>query len=166
MDSQPSFPPLPSLSEVLGTLRELGVSVPPGRATVTAYGDSAAMSADLLQLIISGKKRAGTALVWALEADEEPASEVGDLEIVLHFDGTPALLTRVTSGIVMPFNAVSAEYAAIEGEGDGSLEYWREAHWEFFSRECERIGLEPRVDMPVSCMTFELVEVIAEPRQR
>ena len=111
---------------------------------------------------------AGAVCASMIAADniEEPASEVGDLEIVLHFDGTPALLTRVTSSIVMPFNAVSAEYAAIEGEGDGSLEYWREAHWEFFSRECERIGLEPRVDMPVSCMTFELVEVIAEPRQR
>ena len=39
---------------------------------------------------------------------------------------------------VMPFEQVSAEFAAIEGEGDGSLAYWRQAHLEYFTRECER----------------------------
>jgi uncharacterized protein YhfF len=37
----------------------------------------------------------------------------------------------------------AAEYAAIEGDDDGSLEYWRHAHWAFFSRESKRIGRGP-----------------------
>jgi hypothetical protein len=47
--------------------------------------------------------------------------------------------------------------SAIEGEGDGSLEFWREGHWRFFSRACARIRREPTLDMPVVCTVFELL---------
>ena len=60
----------------------------------------------------------------------------------------------------MAFNAVSAEYAAIEGEGDGSLEYWRKGHWSLFSRECRRIGMQPTATMPVVCNVFEVLHVL------
>lgn len=63
----------------------------------------------------------------------------------------------------MPYNEVTAEYAAIEGEGDGSLEYWRSAHWAFFSRECKRIGREPVETMPVVCSVFELLSILSPP---
>ena len=52
--------------------------------------------------------------------------------------------------------------SAIEGEGDGWLEYWRTAHWAFFSRECERLGREPSERMPVVCSVFELISVIRD----
>ena len=58
---------------------------------------------------------------------------------------------------------VSAEYAAIEGEGDGSLAYWRDGHWRFFSRECKRIGKEPAQTMPVICNVFEVLHVLPMP---
>lgn len=58
--------------------------------------------------------------------------------------------------------ARSSGYAAREGEGDGSLAYWRESHWAFFSRECARIGREPAPDMPVVCAEFELLAVVDE----
>ncbi len=153
--------PLPELDAVLKQLRDRGVSIPAGNRTVTAYGDSPEMSAALLRLIASGQKRAGTALVWALEADEEQHSQPGDIEIVLEFDGTPAIVTRIVECEVVPFDTVTAAYAAIEGEGDGSLEYWRRTHWEFFGRECTRIGRVPSRQMPVLCAIFEVVEVIA-----
>jgi uncharacterized protein YhfF len=60
------------------------------------------------------------------------------------------------------FDQVTAEYAAIEGEGDGSLEYWRDAHWRFFSRECARLGREPTTDMLVVCAVFELLACAPE----
>lgn len=49
---------------------------------------------------------------------------------------------------------------SIEGEGDGSLEYWRKAHWAFFSRECKRIGRAPAESMPVVCSVFEVLRVL------
>lgn len=61
---------------------------------------------------------------------------------------------------VLPFNQVGAEYAALEGEGDGSLAYWRRAHWRFFSRECRRIGREPSEDMPLVCSALERLAAV------
>jgi uncharacterized protein YhfF len=58
---------------------------------------------------------------------------------------------------IVPFDSVSDSFAAIEGEGDKTLRYWREAHWRFFSRECQRIGREPDLQMPVVCERFKVV---------
>lgn len=85
---------------------------------------------------------------------------VGDIEVVIDHRQQPVLITRIVSVEQMPYSEVSAEYAAIEGEGDGSLAYWREGHWAFFSRECERIGREPSESMPVVCSVFELLRVL------
>ena len=57
----------------------------------------------------------------------------------------------------VPFEQVSEEFAATEGEGDGSLAFWRDAHWAAFSRELEGTGRSPRPDMPVVCERFEVV---------
>ena len=74
-----------------------------------------------------------------------------DIEIVVDHRNEPALITRITQVQVLPYGEVTAEYAAIEGEGDGSLAYWREAHWAFFSRECRRLGREPTLSkLPLS----------------
>lgn len=72
----------------------------------------------------------------------------------------PVLLTRLTQVSIVPFEAVDAEYAAIEGEGDGTLAYWRQGHWAYFTRECQRIGRQPSPDMPVICSVFELLAVV------
>ena len=72
----------------------------------------------------------------------------------------PALITRITSVAVVPYAEVTPEYAAIEGEGDGSLAYWRDAHWAFFSRECARIGRAPSEAMPVVCSVFEVLAIV------
>ena len=69
----------------------------------------------------------------------------------------PQCIIRTTSVDVVPFEQVSAEFAAAEGEGDRSLEYWREGHWHYFALELAEFGREPSVDMPVVCERFEVV---------
>ncbi len=154
------MPPPPTVESTLEKLRTLGVGLPPGPVRVDGYGDSPALSEALLALIRAGTKRAGTGLLWACEAEGQPLPAVGDVEIVVDHRGEPALITRLTRVEVVAFNAVTAEYAAIEGEGDGSLACWREAHWAFFSRECQRLGRQPSLDMPVVCSVFELLRVL------
>lgn len=151
---------LPLVAEVVAKLRARGIALPPGPVRVDGYGDSPELSASLLALIREGRKRAGTSLLWAIEAEGEAVPQVGQVEIVLDHQNQAALITRITQVQVVPYNQVTAEYAAIEGEGDGSLEYWRVAHWAFFSRECERIGREPTEAMPVVCSVFEVLNVI------
>lgn len=149
-----------TVEHVLAKLTARGISVPPGPLRVDAYGDSPELSAELLSLIKSGKKRAGTSLLWGVEVDGEALPRVGDLEIVLDHHNEPALLTRIVSVDIVAFKDVDATYAAIEGEGDGSLAYWREGHWAFFSRECARIGRTPSEDMPVVCSVFEVLRAL------
>ena len=101
-----------------------------------------------------------------MAVDGDPLPAVGDIEIVVDHLNAPALITRVTSVAVVPYSEVTPEYAAIEGEGDGSLAFWREAHWAFFSRECHRIGRTPSQDMPVVCSVFELLAVVSPAHRR
>jgi hypothetical protein len=53
--------------------------------------------------------------------------------------------------------ALAAEFAVSEGEGDRSLEYWREAQRRYFTRECQSAGREFTEDMPVVCERFRVV---------
>ena len=151
---------LPTADSLVAKLSALGITLPAGVVRVSAYGDSPALSEALLALIRSGHKRAGTGLLWAYEADGEPIPVIGEIEIVVDHHNEPAIVTRVTSVQVIPYAEVTAEYAAIEGEGDGSLAYWREAHWAFFSRECRRLGFKPNESMLVVCGVFEVLHVL------
>jgi uncharacterized protein YhfF len=151
---------LPSVVSLIQKLKLSGIALPPGPIRVDGYGDSEELSESLLALIRSGRKRAGTGLLWAYEYDGEEIAKAGDIEIVIDHLRQPALVTRITSAKVVRYDEVTAEYAAIEGEGDGSLEYWRKAHWAFFARECARIGREPAEFMPVVCSIFEVLNVV------
>ena len=157
--AQTSISPLPAPDAVVADLRARGIELPSGPVRIDAYGDSAALSASLLALV-AGRKRAGTSLRWAFDVDGVQLPRVGDIEIVVDHRRHPALITRITRVQVVPYREVTAEYAAIEGEGDGSLASWREAHWAFFSRECARIGRVPSEEMPVVCSVFEVVRVV------
>ncbi len=151
---------LPTVELLVAKLSALGITLPAGAVRVSAYGDSPALSEALLALIRLGRKRAGTGLLWAHEADGEAIPVFGEIEIVVDHRNEPAIVTRVTSVEVIPFAEVTAEYAAIEGEGDGSLAFWREAHWAFFSRECQRLGRAPTESMLVVCGVFEVLNAL------
>lgn len=152
----------PPLDAVLAHLAAKGVALPPGRVRLDTYGDSPELSRSLIERIIEGRKRAGTALLWSFEHEGEPLPEVGDIEIVLDHAGTPVLVTRLVRVEVLPFDGVDAEYAAIEGEGDGSLAHWRAVHQDCFARECASIGRVPDASMPVVCNVFELVATVPQ----
>jgi uncharacterized protein YhfF len=44
-----------------------------------------------------------------------------------------------------------------EGEGDGSLQYWRDAHTWYFGRVCEQLGGTLDDSTPVLCQRFRRV---------
>jgi hypothetical protein len=51
---------------------------------VDGYGDSDALSKELLALIRCGRKRAGTSLMWLHEHEKEPLPDVGEIDKALH----------------------------------------------------------------------------------
>ncbi len=153
---------LPSLETVIAKLRDLGIALPGDNVHLDTYGDSEAQSRELIELTCTGQKRAGTSLLWTHERDDEPIPRPGDIAIVLDHRNEPVLVTRPIQVDVVPYCDVTAEYAACEGEGDGSLDYWREVHWAFFSRECVRIGRTVDLSMPLVCCRFEVLTIVPE----
>ena len=121
------------------------------------FDDNAASANALAALVLARVKRATAGLVWSYEHAGVPLPQVGQLSVVTDFGGKPLGVIETIRVDVVPYDAVSAEFAATEGEGDGSLAYWRRAHWAYFGRECARIGRTPSFDMPVACERFELI---------
>jgi len=121
------------------------------------FDDNEQSADELALLVLSGTKRATAGLIWSFEAASVPLPKAGDLSVVTNWAKTPLCVIETMRVDVVAYDQVSAEFAATEGEGDGSLGYWREAHWAYFGRECQRIGRFPDPKMPVVCERFAVV---------
>ena len=122
----------------------------------SAFGGTAEVADELADLIVRGVKTATAGALWDYEAEDEPLPERGDLEIVLDGSGQPRALIMTTAVAVVPFDEVTAEHACGEGEGDRSLEHWRQVHENFFTTYATHDqAFSPT--MPVVCQTFELL---------
>jgi len=120
------------------------------------FGDSAQLSEELNALVISGRKSATASLLWEWEFEDETLPSIGQHDVLLSWSNVLVGVIRTTAICVLPFQEVTAEFAALEGEGDLSLKFWREAHWSFFGNVCNCIGREPSMDMSVVCQEFKL----------
>ncbi|WP_100754562.1 ASCH domain-containing protein [Vibrio salilacus] len=108
-------------------------------------------------LILRGEKRASCSLEYWYSHEGEPMPEVGHLQVVTNWDGKPVCIIELTSVNKCKYSDVTAEFAAEEGEGDKSLNWWREAHWKFFSLECDELGIKPTEDMLLVLERFRVV---------
>lgn len=108
-------------------------------------------------LVLKGEKRATCSLdVWYSEQGET-MPEVGHLMVVTNWDGEPICIVETTSVSKCKYNEVTAEFAALEGEGDKTLSWWKEAHWDFFSKECQELNITPSEDMLLVLEQFQIV---------
>ncbi|MCW5657855.1 MAG: ASCH domain-containing protein [Burkholderiaceae bacterium] len=122
-----------------------------------AFGDSERMADELAQLVLAGTKRATASLAWTYEVEHKPRPQAGDLSIVTLASGRPVCIIETTAVDVVPFDEVTEDFAATEGEDDGTLASWRRGHAAFFARDCARIGREPHPRMEVLCERFRVV---------
>lgn len=123
---------------------------------VCVFGDSEALANELAELVLRGIKRATAGSVWSYEAEGKRIPAPGDLSIVTNWAGSPVCIIETELVEVVPFSEVSSEFAATEGEGDGSLSFWREAHRQYFTRECARAGRQFSEDLLVACERFKV----------
>ncbi|MDQ5818423.1 MAG: ASCH domain-containing protein [Actinomycetota bacterium] len=121
------------------------------------FGDSSQMADELGALILSKTKTATWSALWEWEAEASSLPEVGQKTIVLDGNDDPLCTIETTEVEVRPYNEVDARFAYEEGEGDRSLESWRQAHWRFFSRTLPNMGKEPTPDMPLVCERFRVI---------
>jgi uncharacterized protein YhfF len=121
------------------------------------WGDGPEMADELGILIAQGIKTGTCSAVWEWEAEDKPIPQVGLITIVLDGRGQPLCIVETVEVTLRNYNAVEADFARSEGEGDLSLEYWREAHRNFFSRSLPKIGREFSEDMPLVCERFKMI---------
>ncbi|SKC82208.1 ASCH domain-containing protein [Maledivibacter halophilus] len=111
----------------------------------------------LAKLVVEGTKRATASLYYWYEVEKEKPPKKGDLSIITDWNGIAKCIIRTNKVSIIPFEEVTEEFARMEGEGDKSLEYWRNAHINFFSRELKDLGKKFSKDMTVVCEEFEVV---------
>ena len=121
------------------------------------FGDGEEMASQLADLVLEGTKRATAGAVDVYEFEGEDLPLAGDYSVITDFHGRAKCVIRTTSVEVVPFSEVTADFAAIEGEGDGSLDYWRSVHWDFFTREFKSFGIHPTEALLVVCEQFEVI---------
>jgi uncharacterized protein YhfF len=121
------------------------------------FGDSPELADELGALIVAGTKTATCSSLWEWEADGDSPPTVGYITIVLNGENKPLCIIETTEVSVRAYNEVDAQFAYDEGEGDRSLQHWRDGHWYFFSRSLPKIGKEPTPDMPLVCERFRVI---------
>ena len=94
------------------------------------FGDSAELADRLAALVLAGVKT-GTCSA----AVHGPDAQVGERQICLNSAGTPVCEIETVAMQTLPFSDVTPEMAALEGEGDLSYAYWRDAHEAYYRRE-------------------------------
>ncbi|MGH8747255.1 MAG: ASCH domain-containing protein [Burkholderiales bacterium] len=122
-----------------------------------AFGDSAELANELAALVLCGKKRATASLAIEFTLVNEALPRAGDVSIVLRGDQKPVAIIERTDVKEVAFESVDDAFAAAEGEGDGSLAYWRAAHTDYFTRVCARSGGRFHAKTQVLCQTFEVI---------
>ena len=121
------------------------------------WGDSPALADELGVLIVQGVKTATCSALWEWEARGETIPQPGLITLALDGRGEPLCIVETIKVTIRKYNEVDAAFARAEGEGDLSLEYWRKAHRNYFSRVLPRVGREFSEDMPLVCERFRVI---------
>ncbi len=112
---------------------------------------------ELADLVVRGVKKATSSAFALYELEGEGIPQPGDCSVILDSEDNAVCVIRDVRVLVIPFNEMTSELAALEGEGDCSLQYWKKVHTDFFIQEMRSAGLEFTEDMKVVFEEFEVV---------
>ena len=127
-----------------------------GEYSAWAFGDAPDKLADLVK---RGIKTATCSAYDLYIAEIEPLPAEGEYSVILDSKEEAVCIIRTTKVYVTDFCNVIALHAYKEGEGDRSLEYWREVHEEFLRHELSELNIPFSETVKVVCEEFELVYV-------
>lgn len=108
-------------------------------------------------LVCKDIKRATSHSLLGMQLRGETIPKIGDFFVVTDWSGKAKCIIRTTSVKLIPYFAIHAEHARLEGEGDKSLEHWRKTHWEYYTRELAEFDRKPLESMIIVFERFEKV---------
>ncbi|MEK6152669.1 ASCH domain-containing protein [Flavobacteriaceae bacterium 3-367] len=109
------------------------------------------------KLVSKGIKKATSHSLLGLQCRKEALPKLGEFMVITDWAGKAQCIVRTTSVQLKPFFSIDEAHARLEGEGDRSLDHWKNTHWEYYTRELEPFNKVPRESMIVVCQTFEKV---------
>lgn len=121
------------------------------------FGNTSEMARELAGLVLQGKKTATASLVATNKLKPESAPIDDGFSVVTDFEGNPMCVIQTSEIRHLPFAEVDAEFAFDEGEGDQSLEYWREVHHKYFIQEAAELNIEFNEKSLIACERFKLL---------
>jgi uncharacterized protein YhfF len=123
------------------------------------FGDTPKEANNLLDLVLSGKKKATSSLYEFYIRKKVALPYKGNKNIITDSKNIPRCLIITTKVEIKPFEKITAKFAAKEGEGDKSLHYWKKVHKKFFTKRLRKMNKEFSEDILVVCEEFKVIKV-------
>ncbi|MCZ7426467.1 ASCH domain-containing protein [Micromonospora sp. WMMA1949] len=124
-----------------------------GGLRALALGTPGELRTRLNTLVLSGVKTATAGLVQEYDEDGEELEYVGERQVLVDDNDQFLAVIEVTGVEVVRFADVPWDFARAEGEGDRSIEEWREGHGAYWARQ----GTPVTDDTRIVCLRFRLV---------
>lgn len=124
---------------------------------VTHFYNNEKDADEAIKLISNNKRQITSHSLLGLQLRKEKLPKIGDFTIVTDWSGKAKCILRTTQVRLKPFFSIDDEHAALQGEGDKSLEQWKNKQWSYYQKELEPFGRLPRESMIVVCEKFEKV---------
>ena len=97
------------------------------------FGDSAALNAEILALVLSGMKTVTCDALANFEARAEPVPVVGRTDIALNWAGRPVAAVRTVEVLHIPFDQMTEALVTDQGEFR-DLAHWRDGYEAYLTR--------------------------------
>ena len=124
---------------------------------VEQFGDHAALANELLEVVLSGTKRATAGLVADFADQSEALPRIGGHWVVCDGSGVPRCVLRSVELRVGRLDSVDDAFAWDEGEGERTRSDWLATHLTYFTRTREARGEAWSDDLEVVFERFRVV---------
>jgi uncharacterized protein YhfF len=124
------------------------------RWRVRRLGDTPEMSGLLLDLIRRVEKTGTFTLLAEFAAHSHDVPEPGEYFVITDFAGEPGCCVPLARVEVLPFDAITSAWTAVEGPALRELGAWREVHVTYWTKLLAGWGREWSRDTRVVCQQF------------
>lgn len=107
----------------------------------------------LIKLVLNNEKKATTSLYSEYMKNGKKLPKIGEKSIIQHDNNNDACLIEIEKVIITEFKNITDDLASIEGEGDKTLEYYKNEHFKIFKKLDSNFNDESKV-------VFEIFKVI------
>ena len=124
-----------------------------------AFGMTKDEADRLAKLTYDGVKTATASLYELYEIENEPLPIANEhYDILLDGTGNPVGIILTTAVTIQEYDKVSEQHAYEEGEGDRTLEYWRQVHDVFFTKALAEVGYD--LDLKDAHVVLEKLQLV------